>query len=211
MIAVGYLDGRRLSRSVIAGARFVAERAEPLNKINVFPVPDGDTGTNLAATLQTLIPEMLRAALPLFVRVTAWAALVVLTCWLPKETEEGVRVTAGIVPLPERLAVCGLLVALSVTLRLAERAPVALGMNWTLMVQLELAASELPQLFVWAKSALLVPVKAILEIVSPELVELESVRACDALVVPTCRLPKEMDDGVRDTVAVVPMPVRLAV
>lgn len=52
MIAVGYLDGRRLSRAVIAGARFVAERAEPLNKINIFPVPDGDTGTNLAATLQ---------------------------------------------------------------------------------------------------------------------------------------------------------------
>ncbi|HEV8119136.1 MAG TPA: DAK2 domain-containing protein, partial [Thermoanaerobaculia bacterium] len=52
MIAVGYLDGRRLSRAVIAGARFVAERAEPLNKINVFPVPDGDTGTNLATTLQ---------------------------------------------------------------------------------------------------------------------------------------------------------------
>ncbi len=54
MIAVAYLDGRRLSRAVIAGARFVAERAEPLNKINIFPVPDGDTGTNLAATFQRI-------------------------------------------------------------------------------------------------------------------------------------------------------------
>jgi len=54
VIAVGYLDGRRLARSVIAGARFVAERAEPLNRINVFPVPDGDTGTNLATTLQRI-------------------------------------------------------------------------------------------------------------------------------------------------------------
>jgi DegV family protein with EDD domain len=52
VIAIGYLDGRRLSRAVIAGARFVADRAEPLNKINVFPVPDGDTGTNIASTLQ---------------------------------------------------------------------------------------------------------------------------------------------------------------
>jgi DegV family protein with EDD domain len=52
VIAIGYLDGRRLSRAVIAGARFVSDRAEPLNKINVFPVPDGDTGTNVAATLQ---------------------------------------------------------------------------------------------------------------------------------------------------------------
>lgn len=52
MIAIGYLDGRRLARAVIAGARFVGDRAEPLNKINVFPVPDGDTGTNVASTLQ---------------------------------------------------------------------------------------------------------------------------------------------------------------
>ena len=52
MISVAYLDGRRLARAVIAGSRFVGERAEPLNSINVFPVPDGDTGTNLASTLQ---------------------------------------------------------------------------------------------------------------------------------------------------------------
>jgi DegV family protein with EDD domain len=52
LIAIGYLDGNRLSRAVIAGAHFVAERAEALNKINVFPVPDGDTGTNVASTLQ---------------------------------------------------------------------------------------------------------------------------------------------------------------
>ncbi len=54
VIAIGYLDGRRLSRAVIAGAHFVAERAEALNKINVFPVPDGDTGTNVASTLQKI-------------------------------------------------------------------------------------------------------------------------------------------------------------
>ncbi len=54
MIAVAYLDGRRLARAVIAGSRFVGERAEPLNAINVFPVPDGDTGTNLASTLQKI-------------------------------------------------------------------------------------------------------------------------------------------------------------
>ncbi|HTR03851.1 MAG TPA: DegV family protein [Thermoanaerobaculia bacterium] len=54
MIAIAYLDGNRLSRAVIAGAHFVAERAEALNKINVFPVPDGDTGTNVASTLQKI-------------------------------------------------------------------------------------------------------------------------------------------------------------
>lgn len=60
MIAIGYLDGRRLSRAVIAGARFVADRAEPLNRINVFPVPDGDTGTNLASTLQKVAAGIAR-------------------------------------------------------------------------------------------------------------------------------------------------------
>jgi len=60
VISVAYLDGRRLARSVIAGARFVAERAEPLNKINVFPVPDGDTGTNLASTLQKIAAGIAR-------------------------------------------------------------------------------------------------------------------------------------------------------
>jgi DegV family protein with EDD domain len=54
VIAIGYLDGSRLSRAVIAGARFVVDRAEPLNKINVFPVPDGDTGSNMASTLQKI-------------------------------------------------------------------------------------------------------------------------------------------------------------
>jgi DegV family protein with EDD domain len=60
VISIAYLDGRRLSRAVIAGAHFVGERAEPLNKINVFPVPDGDTGTNMAATLQKVAAGVAR-------------------------------------------------------------------------------------------------------------------------------------------------------
>jgi DegV family protein with EDD domain len=47
---IGYLDGPRLRRCLTAGLdRLIAER-EYLNKINVFPVPDGDTGNNLART-----------------------------------------------------------------------------------------------------------------------------------------------------------------
>jgi hypothetical protein len=60
LIGIAYLDGHRLSRSVIAGAHFVAERAEALNKINVFPVPDGDTGTNVASTLQKIAAAIAR-------------------------------------------------------------------------------------------------------------------------------------------------------
>jgi DegV family protein with EDD domain len=60
VIGIGYLDGRRLSRAVVAGAHFVAERAEVLNKINVFPVPDGDTGTNLTSTLEKIAAGIAR-------------------------------------------------------------------------------------------------------------------------------------------------------
>ena len=38
----------------------MADRAEPLNKINVFPVPDGDTGTNVASTLQKMAAGVAR-------------------------------------------------------------------------------------------------------------------------------------------------------
>jgi DegV family protein with EDD domain len=50
-VRVAYLDGRRLARALAAGARAVAARREDLDRINVFPVADNDTGSNLAATL----------------------------------------------------------------------------------------------------------------------------------------------------------------
>lgn len=48
---IAYLDGPRLSRGLLAGIARVVADAEHLNRINVFPVPDGDTGTNLAVML----------------------------------------------------------------------------------------------------------------------------------------------------------------
>ena len=49
------IRGPVLRRALIAGARRVIARREALNKINVFPVPDGDTGSNLAFTLGGLL------------------------------------------------------------------------------------------------------------------------------------------------------------
>ncbi|MBY4796822.1 DAK2 domain-containing protein [Collinsella sp. AGMB00827] len=46
----------RTSFPVAAGA--VAERAEEINKLNVFPVPDGDTGTNMSLTLSSVVKEL---------------------------------------------------------------------------------------------------------------------------------------------------------
>lgn len=39
-------------------AAAVAQRAEEINKLNVFPVPDGDTGTNMSLTLKTVVGEV---------------------------------------------------------------------------------------------------------------------------------------------------------
>ena len=52
------MDGRRLYYTFIAGARKVIEHQVELNKINVFPVNDGDTGTNLASTIRAVVDSI---------------------------------------------------------------------------------------------------------------------------------------------------------
>jgi hypothetical protein len=51
---IGYLNGPRLYNAFLAGGNAVIEDQDYLNKINVFPVPDADTGTNLAATMRSI-------------------------------------------------------------------------------------------------------------------------------------------------------------
>jgi hypothetical protein len=55
------LDGLRLNRALKAGIARLLSRQEHLNKINVFPVPDGDTGTNLALTMRAVLGILQRA------------------------------------------------------------------------------------------------------------------------------------------------------
>ena len=52
---INYLNGIRLHRAIVAGIRKVVSHQDYLNKINVFPVPDGDTGTNMAFTLTAIL------------------------------------------------------------------------------------------------------------------------------------------------------------
>jgi DegV family protein with EDD domain len=49
------LSGTELSAALRAGIHRLISREEVINRINVFPVPDGDTGTNLALTLQAVL------------------------------------------------------------------------------------------------------------------------------------------------------------
>jgi DegV family protein with EDD domain len=52
------MDGRNLYYTFIAGAKKVIEHQIELNRINVFPVNDGDTGTNLASTIRSVIESL---------------------------------------------------------------------------------------------------------------------------------------------------------
>jgi hypothetical protein len=59
-VGIAYVDGPRLARSLFAAADWVAAGREEINRINVFPVPDGDTGTNFSSTLRA-VADALRA------------------------------------------------------------------------------------------------------------------------------------------------------
>ncbi|MBA3893020.1 MAG: DegV family EDD domain-containing protein [Gemmatimonadales bacterium] len=59
-VGIAYVDGPRLARSIFAAADWVAASRDEINRINVFPVPDGDTGTNFSLTLRA-VADALRA------------------------------------------------------------------------------------------------------------------------------------------------------
>jgi hypothetical protein len=54
-VSIRYLNGVRLRRALIAGAKQVIKSRDHLNAINVFPVADGDTGSNMAGTLGYIV------------------------------------------------------------------------------------------------------------------------------------------------------------
>lgn len=48
---ITYINGFRFKQAILAGANHVINAQQQINKLNVFPIPDADTGTNMAATL----------------------------------------------------------------------------------------------------------------------------------------------------------------
>ena len=55
MSTTSNINGKELYNAIVSGICKVISRHEHLNKINVFPVPDGDTGTNLLFTLKPVL------------------------------------------------------------------------------------------------------------------------------------------------------------
>ena len=139
----------------------------------------------VSAKLLAFVPVMVmlltvRGALPVLVSTAVLGALVVFTFCLLKLRLVGDRVAVGATPAPDTLDVWGLLLALSVTVRVAPRVPVAAGVKVTLMVQVPLAARVeglTGQLLVCPKSPGLVPVKPMLVMVKAVPLGFESVTA----------------------------------
>ena len=55
---ISVFDGQDLKKALLAGAASLEEHRETINDLNVFPVPDGDTGSNMSATMQAAMRDI---------------------------------------------------------------------------------------------------------------------------------------------------------
>jgi hypothetical protein len=93
-------------------------------------------------------------------------------------------------PVPLRVTVAVTAGLLAVTVRVAVVAPAAVGVNSTWTMQLELAASVVPQLLTFAKEAAPVPLSAIeVRLTGVVVLLLVTVITCAALIVPVLTVP----------------------
>ena len=58
------MDGNNLRKMIIGGANELIRNINPLNALNVFPVPDGDTGTNMSHTVLAAAKEAAKQSNP---------------------------------------------------------------------------------------------------------------------------------------------------
>lgn len=55
---IEYIDGPILRKMILTGAQLLEKNKDIVNSLNVFPVPDGDTGTNMSLTMQSAVKEI---------------------------------------------------------------------------------------------------------------------------------------------------------
>ena len=57
-MGLNVIDAKMLSKMFLAGAKNLEHKKEWINELNVFPVPDGDTGTNMCMTIMSAAKEV---------------------------------------------------------------------------------------------------------------------------------------------------------
>lgn len=68
------IDGLLLKEMIIAGANLLEQNREAIDALNVFPVPDGDTGTNMSLTMKSTVREIAAQDVPSASRLADMAA-----------------------------------------------------------------------------------------------------------------------------------------
>ncbi len=58
---ISVFDGQDLKKALLAGAAWLEEHREAINALNVFPVPDGDTGSNMSLTMQAATRDIVNS------------------------------------------------------------------------------------------------------------------------------------------------------
>jgi len=70
-IQIKYLNGIRFKRFIINSAQRINQMEQYLNDINVFPVADGDTGTNMVATMSSIVKGVKKCKESSFTRISS--------------------------------------------------------------------------------------------------------------------------------------------
>ena len=84
------ISGGAFKQMVAFGAACITREKQAINDLNVFPVPDGDTGTNMSLTIQTAAAELKKcepATVGEAAKITASALL------------RGARGNSGVIPV----------------------------------------------------------------------------------------------------------------
>lgn len=65
-MSINVIDARQMQKAFLAGAKGLEAQKEWINELNVFPVPDGDTGTNMTMTIMAAAKEVAAIEEPTF-------------------------------------------------------------------------------------------------------------------------------------------------
>ena len=68
------IDGAALQKMLIGASAVIELHKQQINELNVFPVPDGDTGTNMSMTLQNAAVELRKLSAPTLTKAADTAA-----------------------------------------------------------------------------------------------------------------------------------------
>ena len=78
------VTGADFRKMIISGAASIEINKQPINELNVFPVPDGDTGTNMSMTIGSAVADLKKTEIRAWGRRRRWPHP--LCCGAPEAT-----------------------------------------------------------------------------------------------------------------------------